>query len=149
MLCRKLTLEYGRESEGAFVENGNRARNPGRTVRRNGRGQACDVAICEERRAGGLGLWVFGLGRITELSTFGSRFGYDVRMTTAERITEMIRRLPPPVQEEVLEFAESLARKRARAERDWNGFSLDQAMRGIEDDDMPEYGEADLKEKWA
>lgn len=74
---------------------------------------------------------------------------YDVRMTTAERITEMIRRLPPPVQEEVLEFAESLARKRARAERDWNGFSLDQAMRGIEDDDMPEYGEADLKEKWA
>ncbi len=32
-------------------------------------------------------------------------------MTTVERITEAIRRLPPPVQQEVLDFAEFLMEK--------------------------------------
>ena len=30
----------------------------------------------------------------------------------------------------------------------WNKFSLEQAMRGLEDDNLPEYTEADLIEKW-
>ncbi len=69
-------------------------------------------------------------------------------MTTAERITEMIRRLPPPVQQEVLDFAEFLAEK-GGGDAEWSGFSLDQAMRGLENEEIPEYSEADLKEKWA
>ena len=30
----------------------------------------------------------------------------------------------------------------------WNQFSLEQAMRGLEEDNLPEYTEADLMEKW-
>lgn len=30
----------------------------------------------------------------------------------------------------------------------WNQFSLEQAMRGLETDNLPEYTEADLIEKW-
>ena len=30
----------------------------------------------------------------------------------------------------------------------WNQFSLEQAMRGLENDNLPEYTEADLIEKW-
>ena len=33
-------------------------------------------------------------------------------------------------------------------EKVWSDFSLTQAMRGLEDDDTPEYTEADLKEQW-
>ena len=31
---------------------------------------------------------------------------------------------------------------------EWNQFSLEQAMRGLENDHLPEYTEADLIEKW-
>ena len=31
---------------------------------------------------------------------------------------------------------------------DWSDFSIGQAMRGLEDDNLPEYTEEDLKEKW-
>lgn len=31
----------------------------------------------------------------------------------------------------------------------WNKFSLDQAMQGLEKDELPEYYESDLKEKYA
>jgi len=86
--------------------------------------------------------------RFRDPSTFCRGFGYYVRMTTAERITEMIRRLPPPVQQEVLDFAEFLAEK-GGGDAEWSGFSLDQAMRGLETEEIPEYSEADLKEKWA
>ena len=31
---------------------------------------------------------------------------------------------------------------------EWNQFSLEQAMKGLENDNLPEYTEADLMEKW-
>jgi hypothetical protein len=31
---------------------------------------------------------------------------------------------------------------------EWNEFSLEQAMRGLEKDHLPEYTESDLIEKW-
>ena len=46
-------------------------------------------------------------------------------MTTAERISEMIRRLPPPVQEEVLEFAESLYERSGDGNGATNGHSIE------------------------
>lgn len=32
--------------------------------------------------------------------------------------------------------------------QEWNQFSLEQAMRGLENDNLPEYTESDLIEKW-
>ncbi|MEA5617965.1 hypothetical protein VB711_08965 [Cronbergia sp. UHCC 0137] len=32
--------------------------------------------------------------------------------------------------------------------QEWNQFSLEQAMRGLENDHLPEYTEADIIEKW-
>jgi hypothetical protein len=53
-------------------------------------------------------------------------------------------------------FFETLRRSRRlniRTEDDdemnWNDFSLDNAMRGLEDDNMPEYFLDDLKERWS
>ena len=70
-------------------------------------------------------------------------------MTTAERINATLQQLPSSIQQEVLDFVEFLRKRQAKDANEWNDFSLSQAMQGLEDDDMPEYGEADLKEKWA
>lgn len=51
----------------------------------------------------------------------------------------------------VLHFIEFLAQKfeqKADENKQWSDFSLSQVMKGLENDDLPEYTEADLKEKW-
>jgi hypothetical protein len=73
-------------------------------------------------------------------------------METIDKITQRIRRLPERSQKEVLHFIEFLLSKAGKIEegidtQTWSKFSLDQAMRGIENDDMPNYYESDLKEK--
>jgi hypothetical protein len=78
-----------------------------------------------------------------------SSFGYYDAMTTAERINKTLQQLAAPFQQEVLDFVEFLLKKQAKDDKAWKEFSLTQAMQGLEDDDMPEYAEADLKEKWA
>lgn len=60
-------------------------------------------------------------------------------MTLPERITERLKRLPEPVQSEVLDFVEFLETKQeraadARAEERWARFSLGQALRDAEDE---------------
>jgi hypothetical protein len=73
-------------------------------------------------------------------------------MTATEKITARLQRLPPRLQREVLDFIEFLAQKvadgDASEENEWTKFSLAQAMNGMENEDSPEYSEADLKEKW-
>ncbi len=74
-------------------------------------------------------------------------------MIVTEQINSKLQRLPALYQQEVLHFIEFLSQKamwdEAEAEEKlWTDFSLTQAMRGLEDDDTPEYTEADLKEKW-
>lgn len=74
-------------------------------------------------------------------------------MTATEQITDRLQMLPPQLQREVLDFIEFLAQRVAQREdaseqAEWTRFSLAQAMNGLENDDSPEYGEADLKEKW-
>lgn len=74
-------------------------------------------------------------------------------MTATEQITDRLQKLPPPLQREVLAFIEFLAQKVAQREdaseeAEWTKFSLAQAMNGLENEDSPEYIEADLKEKW-
>ena len=74
-------------------------------------------------------------------------------MTVAESIQQHVQRLPHPFQVEVLHFIEYLLAKLERAtarqdELDWPTLSLWLAMRGMEDEDMPEYSLADLKERF-
>jgi hypothetical protein len=76
-------------------------------------------------------------------------------MTTIERISQKTRRLPEPFQVEVLHFVEFLANKTKtggegsrQEDLEWNAISLAGAMRGIEDDAIPDYTETDFKEKW-
>jgi hypothetical protein len=74
-------------------------------------------------------------------------------MSAKEQITDRLRLLPPPLQREVLDFIDFLAQRVAQRddadeEAEWTKFSLAQAMNGLENEDSPEYSEADLKEKW-
>lgn len=74
-------------------------------------------------------------------------------MTAREQITERLKLLPPPLQREVLDFIDFLAHRVAQREDgseegEWTKFSLAQAMNGLESEDLPEYSEADLIEKW-
>ena len=71
-------------------------------------------------------------------------------MIITEKIQEYVRRLPAPLQSEVLDFIEYLLSK---AERDiprpesesWSELSLTSAMRGMENEETPSYTVADLK----
>ena len=74
-------------------------------------------------------------------------------MSAKEQIADRLKMLPPPQQREVLDFIDFLAqrvaqREDASEEAEWTKFSLAQAMSGLENEDSPEYSEADLKEKW-
>ncbi|WP_353929600.1 hypothetical protein WJM97_14950 [Okeanomitos corallinicola TIOX110] len=61
-------------------------------------------------------------------------------------IKEMIREV---LREEKLTLYKPLLANRNNTENEeWNQFSLEQAMRGLENDHLPEYTEADLIEKW-
>jgi len=72
-------------------------------------------------------------------------------MTVAERIYQHVQKLPIPFQAEVLDFVEYLLLKVERKaayqeEITWSDLSLSLAMRGMEDEDAPDYSIADLKE---
>lgn len=66
----------------------------------------------------------------------------------ADLVYEKMRRLPEPTQQEVLRFVEYLLFQSRQENILWSQFSLAMALRGLEDESWPEYGEADLKEKW-
>ena len=70
-------------------------------------------------------------------------------MTVAEKIMKHIRRLPEPIQVEVLDFIENLENKADAEDRaTWSNFSLSQALRDMESE-TPSYSEKDLKEIFA
>jgi hypothetical protein len=74
-------------------------------------------------------------------------------MIVAEKIARKVENLPVSVQVEVLDFVEFVAKKNHLREvesenSNWSEFSLNQAMKGMENEDFPEYSEADLKEVW-
>jgi len=79
----------------------------------------------------------------------------NTNTSTIERISLQTRQLPESFQREVLHYVEYLVNKAKKEVRDsrqeeleWQEFSLVEASRGIEDDDIPDYTEADFKEKW-
>lgn len=70
-------------------------------------------------------------------------------MTSSEQIQENVSKLPPSLQEEVLDFVEYLIAKLEREaalqeKREWTEFSLSSAIHGMEDEETP-YTLADLK----
>lgn len=67
-------------------------------------------------------------------------------MTLAERITQELESLPEESQREILNFVEFLKAQAGRREViDWNRFSLEQALQGLENEpDL--YSENDVRD---
>jgi hypothetical protein len=77
----------------------------------------------------------------------------DKLMTVKQIIQAKIDILPESKQTEVLNFLNLLIESdrelsTQQESLDWSQFSLTQAMQGLEDDNLPEYTESDLLEKW-
>ena len=70
-------------------------------------------------------------------------------MGVADKIIEKVKSLPEEKQTEVLDFVDFLEKRIKEEEnRDWSKFSLESAMRGMEDEE-PLYTLNDLKETFA
>ena len=70
-------------------------------------------------------------------------------MEIVARIQQDVQRLAPAAQAEVLDFVAYLLAKAARADdHAVSEFSLASAMRGMEDEELPPFSVADLKEKF-
>jgi len=61
-----------------------------------------------------------------------------------EQAISKIKTLPSDQQEAIA----SIILEEIQVYQEWNQFSLEQAMRGLENDNLPEYTETDLIEKW-
>jgi len=61
-----------------------------------------------------------------------------------EQAISKIKTLPSDQQEAIA----SIILEEIQVSQEWNQFSLEQAMRGLENDNLPEYTETDLIEKW-
>ena len=74
-------------------------------------------------------------------------------MSIKQIIQDKIDILSEEKQTEVLTFLDSLIEiqhkyDHQKENNEWSDFSIGQAMQGLEDDNLPEYTEQDLKEKW-
>jgi hypothetical protein len=78
----------------------------------------------------------------------------NVSASTIERINAQTLELPEPFQVEVLHFVEFLKKKAEHEETiraedfAWSDLSLGNAVRGIDDDEIHDYTDADFIEKW-
>jgi len=70
-------------------------------------------------------------------------------MAIAELVQEKVKLLPEPIQREVLDFVDYLLQKSRQEDVLWSTLSLRWALRGLEDEEWPEYDAQGLKEKWA
>ena len=74
----------------------------------------------------------------------------ETQMLVTRKIHENVQKLSIPFQTEVLDFVEYLLIKSEHevakeGDLNWSSFSLDSAMRGMEDEDIPTYTMDDLK----
>jgi hypothetical protein len=74
----------------------------------------------------------------------------DIKMTIAEKIGMGVQQLPAAYQAEVLDFVEYLLMKATRGGQEqeecvWRDLAVTSAMRGMEDEDLPQYTKNDLK----
>ena len=75
-------------------------------------------------------------------------------MNVTEKINERVQQLPERTQSEVLDFVEYLLEKAERQqarreEREWSRQALSLAMRGMKDENGPEYTAEDLEERFS
>jgi hypothetical protein len=70
-------------------------------------------------------------------------------MAIAELVQEKVKLLPEPTQQEVLDFVDYLLQRSRQEDVLWSKLSLRWALRGLEDEEWPEYDAQELKEKWA
>jgi hypothetical protein len=69
-------------------------------------------------------------------------------MSLAEKIIEKVKSLPEDKQSEILDFIDFLSKKVNEEERkQWNNFSLESAMRGLETEESL-YTVEDIKENY-
>jgi len=73
-------------------------------------------------------------------------------MNTVEKIIDHLKTMPDSERNEVLDFVEYLKtsarqRKQSEADSQWGKFSLESAMRGMEEELSP-YGIEDIKERF-
>lgn len=69
-------------------------------------------------------------------------------MQVSEKIQKYAQRLPDHLQREALDFIEYLMTKwkqEADEDADWTNLSLQMMMRGMEDEQTPEYNKSDLR----
>lgn len=70
-------------------------------------------------------------------------------MTLAQKIYQKVQILPESSQTEILDFVEFLYFKKGNlTDREWKGFSVASAMRGMEEESSPAYSDSDIKEKF-
>ncbi len=69
-------------------------------------------------------------------------------MKIADLIYDKIVALPESTQREVLALVDYLSQKLRHKDTVWSEMSLKAALRGLEGEVWPDYGEQDLKEKW-
>lgn len=71
------------------------------------------------------------------------------KMSIKELINQKIENLSESEQMKVLNLIDIVQQETLKTENQlWSQFSLEQAMKGLENDLIPEYTEADLIEKW-
>jgi len=69
-------------------------------------------------------------------------------MELADRICDQVKSLPEDMQREVLDFLEHLTQGLRGEDAAWSLLSFKAAMRGLEEETWPEYGDNDFVEKW-
>ena len=75
-------------------------------------------------------------------------------MAITDRIQEGVQQLPTALQAEVFDFVQFLLMKTKQGSPEdeeglWSDVSLSSAMRGMEEEDLPEYTIADLKVRFS
>jgi len=70
-------------------------------------------------------------------------------MTIADLIQDKVNWLSEPTQQEVLDFVDYLLYKSRQEDVLWSKLSLTSALRGLEDEEWPDYDDQDLKERWS
>jgi len=69
-------------------------------------------------------------------------------MAVLERIQRKVKLLPEPTQYQVLDFVDYLLSRSRQEDILWSKFSVRWALRGMEDEEWPEYSAQDMVETW-
>jgi hypothetical protein len=69
-------------------------------------------------------------------------------MAVLERIQKKVKLLPEPTQYQVLDFVDYLLSRSRQEDILWSKLSVRWALRGMENEEWPEYSTQDIVETW-